>query len=819
MEELNREILLKLAHSLSLDELGDSVSKALAGIALIDIASKRIVFDDGMVPYIGPAALQEMYLETYFQLVPESQRPVISNLYKEMIDAVIAGGNPVLTIKHDVKPAQAREKKSLELDFKEVTIDNHRFLVGLIKEVTDTMGQKVFDQLMSGSIGAYVFTYDVVEDKIYLSKKFRDDFDIPSGVLENFTVNCSKYLYQEDFNLLNEIFGDYLQTGDDITGQIIKFLAPGRGDLYLCLDGISGIGSGGDEEDGRYISGILSDVTLERARQIQAEALDDGSDAIRFIADVNRETLTFLNDISEIFPNARKVITGDFVEEVARSIVVEDRKRFRNAMHRAVNEVGSTFSVEFRIRVNGPVIWLALRGKSYYDEILNSNALTGVIVNLSRLNMVKDIVEKKEASNEITGLPGRDALMNDTANMIRNPKLLSGALLLVDINDFHVFNDNYGREAGNAIVQSVAGFLAEIMPADAKLYHIGVDTFAILLNEVSRKSVSAFLEELVLHSNTSMVTAAGDFFVIYNLAASMYPEGDTAEEIFSNAEIALHKIKNDKSLKYAIYSPADKLELNNRMDFVAQISSCIMNNMENFQMYYQPLIDANTGNLVGAEALLRWQSNQGVLVNPELVVAAIESTDRMAEVGRWIANEAVKQCAKWISKGAPRDFYIHINATADDLIRSDYAAEINELLRKYNLSPDNILIELTETSLMENMAKCRKNLLELAASGIRTALDDFGSGYSSFNYLKELPVDEIKIDKTFTDDMETVEFNASFIRAMTMLAHSINKGVVIEGVETEAQAAKLRDIGVDIFQGYLFGKPMSVFAFWNKFFA
>ena len=120
----------------------------------------------------------------------------------------------------------------------------------------------------------------------------------------------------------------------------------------------------------------------------------------------------------------------------------------------------------------------------------------------------------------------------------------------------------------------------------------------------------------------------------------------------------------------------------------------------------------------------------------------------MADVGKWIANEATKQCAKWISKGAPKDFYIHINATADDLVRPDYAGEIIALLKKYNLTPENILIELTETSLMENMGKCRKNLMELNAAGIRTALDDFGSGYSSFNYLKQLPVNEIKIDKS-----------------------------------------------------------------------
>jgi len=241
--------------------------------------------------------------------------------------------------------------------------------------------------------------------------------------------------------------------------------------------------------------------------------------------------------------------------------------------------------------------------------------------------------------------------------------------------------------------------------------------------------------------------------------------------------------------------------------------------MENFQLYYQPLTDVNTGKLVGAEALLRWQAPGGELENPEKIVAALESTDQMDAVGDWILNEAVKQVAKWRSKGVPEDFYVHINATADDLIRKDYVDAVKEVLDRYNVPPANILIELTETSLMKNMAMCRKNINKLHKAGIRTALDDFGSGYSSFNYLKELPVDEIKIDKSFVDDMEEVEFNRSFISAMTMLAHSIGKGVVVEGVESDSQAEALKAMGADIFQGYLFGKPMSVFAFWNKYFS
>ncbi len=190
----------------------------------------------------------------------------------------------------------------------------------------------------------------------------------------------------------------------------------------------------------------------------------------------------------------------------------------------------------------------------------------------------------------------------------------------------------------------------------------------------------------------------------------------------------------------------------------------------------------------------------------------------MEAVGKWILEEAARQCGDWISKGAPKEFFIHVNATADDLITEGYVDRLMSLIKKYDLKPHNIVIELTETSLMQNMAQCRDNLDRLHEYQIKTALDDFGSGYSSFNYLKELPVDEIKIDKTFVDDMLSNKFDNTFISAMTMLAHSIGKGVVVEGVETEEQYKMIRDMDADIIQGYYFGKPMSVFAFWNKYF-
>ncbi len=453
------------------------------------------------------------------------------------------------------------------------------------------------------------------------------------------------------------------------------------------------------------------------------------------------------------------------------------------------------------------------------EKIQHKKIVVGIAFDLTKMNEVKEHVEKSDASHSLTNLPTRDRLNKDAEELIRNKDTLSAAVILADINEFHSYNDRFGRNAGDAIIVAFAELLKKTVPEIATVYHVSDDTFAILWPDASHKNITEYMSDLQEYSSAPLHTEEGDFFITWGLSASFYPTGSTVDELITNAEIALHKVKQEKKLKYAIYSPVDLHELKERVDFELNINQCIRNNMENFQLFYQPLTDVKTGELVGAEALLRWQAKDGELVNPEKVVAALESTDQMDTVGSWILNEAVKQVAKWRSKGVPENFYVHINATADDLIRKEYVKDVLETLDRYNVPAKNILIELTETSLMKNMAMCRKNLNKLHAANIRTALDDFGSGYSSFNYLKELPVDEIKIDKTFVDDMETEEFNRSFISAMTMLAHSIGKGVVVEGVETETQAETLKNMGADIFQGYLFGKPMSVFAFWNKYFS
>lgn len=821
---INRDELLSIVDEISVKEISDVMPNNILCKVLIDPWEKKIILSNDIRSVLGSSGTETMDYNQYVLLIPEhdSGRTNFMTKFENDISDLLTDFKSMSKISHFLITNNG-EELTVVLRLKVISIDKKRYVYGTMINETPTFSDSGFAQIYGEDMDIYVMTYDKFYDICYLSRNFIDTFILRSGIVENFSRKYARHAVPEESEKLNSIFNKIIadELENFYSGEIIHLLTPAKGDIYFKIEGISHSGLDGTRaKNSRYFTMVMTDATDFVNGEELHNTIIESSSAVTFYADINKNRINFSENIRDLIPNARLEIDDDFVEEISESIVNDDQKRFRNTIYRAINEVGSKFTLEIRVlNPQGKVLWVAVRGKSVEDKTNRTTALVGTAFDLTQMNEVKENVERRAASNEITGLPSRGKLIHDIDKLVRNKDILSCGLMLTDINGFHSFNDRYGRVAGNEILISLADLLKNKMPAGSSIYHIGTDVFGILWPGAGHNDLEVFLSDLQDEFAKPLSTRQGDFFINVGLSGADYPMCSSADELMTNAEIALHKVKQNKKLKYAVYLPVDMNELKERFDFELQITQSIRNNMENFQLYYQPLVDARTGEVKGAEALLRWQASNGEFLNPEKVVAAFESTDQMNEVGDWILNEAMSQCAQWIQKGAPSDFFIHINATADDLIKKDYAKTVERLLENQGLKPENILIEITETSLMKNMSLCRKNLYELHEYSIKTALDDFGSGYSSFNYLKELPVDEIKIDKTFVDDMETNEFNRSFINAMIMLAHSIDKKVVVEGVESQSQADIIKEMGADLFQGYLYGKPMSVFAFWNQFFS
>lgn len=812
-EKISRENLISYAEEFSFKEYGPLLRGSFYAVAVIDPWEKEICFSDEMSELLGIAAGNFMYLSQFYQNIPDDERGFVTGKYDAMIGDLMEHDINSVSLTHKITGTDS-ELHDIEITMKVGTLGKSRFIYAVIRDKTPDIMERAYKELFGPGINSYLFVYDVKADTCYVSQRFVDEFDLESSVMTKFTEVYRRFLHPDDSEKLHEAIFAYTQDHTYDGSLQVRFLAPGRGEVYLRTDGFSDYDS-----EGRYISGIFSDVTNFVNDDFLWDNIIDGLDAAIFTTDLNKNTTTVSESIRKIFPDFPLKVEGDIVEELALRVVPHDRPRFRTVLNRSVQETGTVFAVEVRIKTkDDKSSWVAIRGKSFENKNSMTRMLTGGIFDLSQMNEVKDNHEKAGSSHELTGLPTRQRLLRDIEIIIRDRSSTSAAVVIVDVSGFHELKERYGIGTSDKIIMSLSEYLNSGLPERARLYHIGTDHFAVLCPGATQIKINNYMKSIVEGAEGPFIVDHDKYYLNLVSSAAFYPEGRTAEEILSQAEITLHKVKENKSLRYASFSPADRNDLLEKMDFQMTITANIQNGFENFMLYYQPLTDAKTGELKGAEALLRWMKPSGEPENPEKVVAALEASDQMAAVGQWILTEAMRQCSEWIHRGAPEDFYIHVNATADDLVASDFVERVIAGLKRYKLSPNNILIELTETSLLQNMSTCRHNINLLHANNIRTALDDFGSGYSSFNYLKELPVDEIKIDKTFVDDMLSNKFDNTFISAMTMLAHSIGKGVVVEGVETEEQYKMIRDMDADIIQGFYFGKPMSVFAFWNKYF-
>jgi diguanylate cyclase (GGDEF)-like protein len=421
--------------------------------------------------------------------------------------------------------------------------------------------------------------------------------------------------------------------------------------------------------------------------------------------------------------------------------------------------------------------------------------------------------------NDISGLPGRGRLLFETESIIHDRNVLSAALVLLDIKGFHTYNDRFGRQKGDAILKGLADMLLGKLPEGASLFHVSIDTFCVLWPHASRAQIQEFMEFIQQETAHPVMIAQEAIFATFSMSAALFPScGSSADELLANAEITLHKMKGEKRKRYAIYTPSDKRELKEKLDFEFHLTKAIRNNREGFEMYYQPLVDVGTSKLIGAEALLRWISEENIIVHPEKVIAGLEAIGYMEDIGEWILEQGIRQCSEWLSAGVNPDFLVHINITAEDLMRPTFACTVISILRKYSMPSANLVLEITETSLIRNIATCRQNLIKLRSEGVKIALDDFGTGYSSLNYLRELPVDVIKIDRVFIEDIQRDRFNHSFISAIILLAHSISRSVFIEGIEEIEQADSISDLHADCYQGFYFGRPVAASVFEEKYF-
>ena len=806
--------------SISLDpQLLAQADSLIAQVAMCTFVvfpkEKRFFFSRGMIDYIGPAAAEDMLLDSFLEFVDPNEKRALAVRYEEAFYDLAADTHRVVSFEHNLF-SNHRQTYRVRVNMQAVRKENHLLIFGIMEDYTQSFGEIVYEKLINDSIDGYVFCLETGSDYCRFNSAMARLLDFPTKDLQHASKEVANFINPDDYNVFLTVMK--LRRLPDAVEPTLDFriLSPVQGEVWVHSCGVFEFTA---PDQKHYKIGILVDVTDKKTMNSLQRLIIDGSEAITFTADMKRGILNFSPNLKDAFPDMELTYTGDIIRMMADEVIEDDRRRFIETFTYLVDEERDTFSIEFRVWGNDDQIrWLASRGKTVYDSSKQALVIIGTIFDLTSMNEMRENVEKNSSRNALTGLLVRERLISDLDALIHNRDILSAAIVLMDIKDFHVFNDRYGRDAGDKLLITVGKKIRESRPEGSELYHISMDTFCLLWPKATRVQVENYMKTIKEEMNEPMTLDRSTIYVTFSMSASLFPScGNVAEELLVNAEITLHKVKQDPRLTYSIYTPQFKVELKERLDFEFQISKSIREGNQNFLLYFQPLVDARSERLVGCEALLRWRSPQGNLINPEKVIAAVYATGQMNIVGDWILRTAMKQCKDWIDSGVSDDFYVHINVTAEDMARIDFADYVIQLLGEYGLSPRNILLEITETSLMKNLAICRQNMTKLRNNGIRIALDDFGTGYSSFNYLREFPVDEIKIDRAFVDQDD--RFNTSFISAIVLLTRTIGMTVCVEGIETAQKASRIRSLGVDIFQGFYFARPLSPEDFEKKYFS
>ncbi len=569
------------------------------------------------------------------------------------------------------------------------------------------------------------------------------------------------------------------------------------------------------KEDGGYFVGFFTDITerkrAEQELRIAATAFETQEGII--ITDVN-EIIVRVN-------RAFTQITGYTAEEVIGnkpSMLKSGRhdQDFYRAMHCALQSNGQWEGEIWDRHKDGHIYpkWLAIT--AVRD---NAGSITHYVGNFT------DITERKASEEKIKALA-----FYDTLTALANRRLLTehlehavamlartgyhGALLFLDLDNFKLLNDTQGHGVGDELLIEVAHRLKANVRETDTVARLGGDEFIVLLEEldtvpdsaavqvkaIAEKVVSALAEPYLLSSVVHHCSSSIGIVLFDDSSIS-------ADTLLAQADTAMYAAKKSGKNAYRFFDPLMQQEVEHRAKFESALRQAINN--QQLKLFYQPQVD-DKEQIIGVEALIRWHHPELGLTFPDQFIPLAEETDIILIIGRWVLETACAQLKAWKNQSSAKKLSIAVNVSAKQFYQPGFVDEVREIMAQYDIEPTQLKLELTESMVLKEMDTAVAKMLELKAIGVVLAMDDFGTGYSSLSYLKNLPFDQIKIDKSFVYGIKKNNNDAFIVHSVFTLGKLMGINVVAEGVENIEQDELLKSLGCTVFQGYLFGKPVPI---------
>jgi len=447
------------------------------------------------------------------------------------------------------------------------------------------------------------------------------------------------------------------------------------------------------------------------------------------------------------------------------------------------------------------------------------------------LILARDIRERKAAElrinhlayyDALTSLPNRrlvlDRLEQAVSHCLHHQHV--GALLFMDLDRFKTINDSLGHDVGDQLLVEVAQRLTEVLQGDGTAARLGGDEFVVLLpeldnqQELAAEMAGALAQRIMARLSEAYLLAGHQLYVTASIGITMYPNADNSiSALLKQADTALYRAKESGRNLFRFYQPSMQFAADERLDLEKGLHRALHD--DEFELYFQPQILAS-GELAGAEVLLRWQDPERGLVMPGQFIKVAEETGLILKLGNWVLEQACRQLASWQQSGFQLA-RLSVNVSPVQFQHKEFIDTLTTLIQRYEVDPTKLELELTEETLLNNVELVGEKMQKIRDLGVHLALDDFGTGYSSLRYLKHLPLSRLKIDRSFVMDLDNGEGDEAIVRTIITMADNLKLELVAEGVETETQKERLIAMGCEVFQGYLYSKPVPLASFEQRY--
>ncbi len=583
---------------------------------------------------------------------------------------------------------------------------------------------------------------------------------------------------------------------------------------------------------------VISPVFINDIRVMYFAIMD-----VHSVIEYNKEQLKFISDVVNIIQAiAQKKVTKNsllssyevlkaILNSIGSGIIVFGRTDgsifFENDIAQHIEEVNriANKAVKEFLHIDKRRTKL-LKPMEHYDpqsglwfEVKFSD-LTWIDGSAVSVCTIMDITQKKknqqkieyQANNDfLTGIYNRMKCEADLRTILKQAveERIKGAVMFLDLDDFKHINDGLGHQYGDVLLQQIAAGLQSVPGLRGHCYRMGGDEFLVIVPPNQYSNLERIVENVIAMFNKPWYLIGTEYFCTMSMGIATFPDNSCeVHELVKMADTAMYDAKKSGKNRYSFYDSKKDVNTIKRLDIENNMRQAIATQIQEFIVFFQPVVDVETRKCVSCEALVRWDSKTLGFMGPGDFVPLAEYLGLITDIGDYVLEEACKQCKLWNDMGY-KDFHINVNLSVVQLLQKDVVKNVREIFDKTGVNPCNIVLEITESFAINDMDRVMKIIDGLKELGPEIALDDFGTGYSSLNYIKQLPLNIIKVDKTFIDDIVEDEYAQAFIKLIVDLSKTIGTEIVVEGIEDIHQFQLLKEIGVDYIQGYFFGKPVA----------